>query len=163
MISIIEGLPPERWQEYKALRLASLHDTPQAFLDMPAQAESMEPSVWQERAQNMFFAEDDGTLVGMVGGLRFDRQKQQHIVHLVSMYVLPEYRGQKVGKKLFAAVIEKWTNTPGIKKIKLGVITTQEAALALYKKFGFEVIGTEKYAVKVGDRFYDEFLLEKYL
>ena len=38
MISIIEGLPPERWQEYKALRLASLHDTPQAFLDMPAQA-----------------------------------------------------------------------------------------------------------------------------
>lgn len=48
-------------------------------------------------------------------------------------------------------------------KRQLGVVTTQESAMKLYLSLGFVKIGEQKYAVKVGDEYFNEYLMEMYL
>ena len=39
----------------------------------------------------------------------------------------------------------------------------QDAAVTLYKSMGFVVVGQMKKEIKVGERFYDELIMEKML
>ena len=56
--------------------------------------------------------------------------------------------------------IDKSKKVEGVKKLELGVITTQEAAYQLYLSLGFRKVGEQKYSVKVGDKYFDEYLME---
>ncbi len=61
------------------------------------------------------------------------------------------------------ALIEGLSRIPQIVKLRSGVNTEQDAAVGLYEKFGFEMIGTVKKELKIGDQYYDEYLMEKFL
>ncbi|MGG0813364.1 GNAT family N-acetyltransferase [Paenibacillus alvei] len=54
--------------------------------------------------------------------------------------VLKEYWGYGIGKNLMQQSIA-WAEANGIKKITLNVLETNEGAIHLYKKLGFEVEG----------------------
>lgn len=152
------------WQKYKKLRIESLLDSPQSFLETPQEAESKAQKDWQKRLENMFFAIDEKeNLLGMIGFYFEDKQKLNHILNIVSFYVSPNYRKQGIGSKLFSKVLDFARSQKHIKKLQLGVITTQKPAFNLYKSFGFQKIGIQKMAVKVDDKFYDEYLMELYL
>ena len=47
--------------------------------------------------------------------------------------------------------------------IKLCVIPEQRAAVKLYEKYGFELVGRLKKELKFDDKFYDELIMEKLL
>ena len=111
----------------------------------------------------MYFAEVDDKWVGMIGAYQDERSKLSHIVKVVSFYVSPQYRGRGIGRALLSEVIIKSKNIEGVKKLELGVITTQESAYQLYLSLGFKKVGEQKYAVKVGDKYFDEYLMEMYL
>jgi len=160
---IIQDKSLARWGEYKNLRLQALKDASQAFLDDVVETKQRPKKEWQDKLKNVYFAEENNQLIGMITIYQDKRSKLKHIMNVVGFYVLPEYRGQGVGKALLTEVIKKTKQIKEIKKMQLGVVTTQESAYQLYLNLGFKKVGEQKYAVKVGDRYFDEYLMEMYL
>lgn len=64
--------------------------------------------------------------------------------------VLAEYRGRGVGQALILASLNK-AKTIGLTRVELTVREKNEAAISLYKKFGFEVEGLHRNAVRNGN------------
>jgi ribosomal-protein-alanine N-acetyltransferase len=81
----------------------------------------------------------DGTLVaaahGQVVGMLHVEQSGFGFGEL-GMMVAREWRGRGVGSALVAAAID-WGRTRGLHKLILSVFPHNEAAIALYRKFGF--------------------------
>jgi RimJ/RimL family protein N-acetyltransferase len=80
----------------------------------------------------------EGTLVAIavdevVGSLHVD---QSFGSGDIGMMVARDWRGRGVGSALVAAAIE-WGRENGLHKLTLGVFPHNEAALTLYRKFGF--------------------------
>jgi ribosomal protein S18 acetylase RimI-like enzyme len=103
------------------------------------------------------FIED--SLGGMV---RFEREhgtKDRHKGGITSMYVAPEMRGRGVGKALMEEVIARARRLEELEQVRLGVVTTNTAAVALYQALGFTVYGTDPRTLKLGDRYWDEHLM----
>lgn len=160
----ITKLPPARWQDYRQLRIEAVKDSPQSFLSTLEETLAEKDEEWQQKIATMHFVEtSDNKLVGMSGWYREEKQKLNHIANIVSVYVSPTFRGQGLGRKLVAASVEEAQSQPGVTKLQLGVITTQKNAYQLYHSLGFQKVGHQKQAIKVGARFYDEFLLEMIL
>ena len=57
--------------------------------------------------------------------------------------VLKEFWGYGIGKNLLKESVS-WADSNGIKKITLNVLETNDKAIKLYKKFGFEIEGILK-------------------
>ena len=81
----------------------------------------------------------DGTLVALAG------DEIVGAIHVgvsrfgfgeIGMQVAREWRGRGVGSALLAAAIE-WARERGLHKLTLSVFPHNEAAIALYRKFGF--------------------------
>lgn len=109
------------------------------------------PSVkdWQGRMADVpenvysFVAEIEGKLVGNLGFEICKNPRRRHAGHF-GMGVMDDYQGQGVGSALLAALVklaDQWLN---LKRIELTVYTDNESAIALYKKFGFEIEGESK-------------------
>jgi len=162
-MQIIQDKTLKRWPEYKSLRLKAFKDAPQAFLNDVRDADKLTQKKWQKRMKTTYFVEVDGKFVGMIGVYKDKHFKLRHILNIVGFYVLPEYRSKGYGKALFKFVLDKFENNKSIKKFQLGVIETQTRAYKMYLSFGFKKVGELKYAIKVGDKFFDEYFLEKYL
>jgi RimJ/RimL family protein N-acetyltransferase len=81
----------------------------------------------------------DGTLVAVagaeiVGSLHLEPNR--HGFGEIGMTVAREWRGRGVGSALMAAAIE-WARDRGLHKLTLSVFVHNDAAIALYRKFGF--------------------------
>ncbi len=152
-----------RWEEYRDLRLEALQAIPQAFLDDVDYAQSLSAKAWQQKMNSMFFEEVDGKFVGMIGAYREDKMKIHHIMHVVSFYVQPNHRGIGIGKSLLQCVIDLAKSDETVKKLQLGVINTQTVAHELYLSMGFKDVAYLKFAVRIQDTFFDEYLMELHL
>lgn len=157
---LIEHLHPSRWNEYRDLRLEALQTAPQAFLDTIEEANARSKSDWIARQKNMLFAQVDGKLVGMVGWYQEPRAKLSHVASIVSLYVSPSYRKQKIAKFLMKRALENIRKNPSIKVVHLGVIDSQKEAEKLYTSLGFTKVGTLHQALMVDDVSYDEHIME---
>jgi RimJ/RimL family protein N-acetyltransferase len=164
----IGKLPPEQWQQYKALRLRALHDDPQAFAVPFEEAVAYPDERWQQRATEgytgkvslMVFASEEEQLVGMMGA--FFPPHDPGVALIVGVYVVPEARGKGISKKLMAALLHELKANPRIRKAALSVNKGQLAAINLYASFGFQVVGEEH--VQLGDgNYYDAHLMERLL
>ena len=85
----------------------------------------------------------DGTLVALaegviVGEVRVDPSWMGY--GELGMMVAAGWRGRGVGSALVAAAID-WARARGLHKLALSVFPDNQAAIALYRKFGFVVEG----------------------
>lgn len=78
------------------------------------------------------------------------------------MGLLPEYRGKGIGSKLLEKVLDRGREF-GLEKIELHVYTSNQAAIALYKKFGFEEEGLIKKYRKLDGKYFDCLAMAKFL
>lgn len=165
-VNIIK-LPINRWEEYRSLRLEAVKNDPLAFAAAYKEELDTSKEKWKSRLKSanslMLFAEADGKLVGMVGAFWENKEKRKHIANIVSMFVKREYRGHWIGRMLLETMIKKINKNSDIRKLKLGVVSTQTTALNMYQKLGFKIVGRFVKELKNCDAFYDEYLLEKYL
>ncbi|MEA2008691.1 MAG: GNAT family N-acetyltransferase [Chloroflexota bacterium] len=75
----------------------------------------------------------DGQLVGFIAG---DERRSSHLAWIVTLGVLPPYRRQGIGRALLIEC-EAQVSIPAI---RLSVRRSNEAALRLYKEFGYQQI-----------------------
>jgi putative acetyltransferase len=67
------------------------------------------------------------------------------------MGVASQWQGKGVGSKLLAAVLDIADNWMNLRRVELSVYADNEAAISLYRKFGFETEGLFRdYAVRDG-------------
>ncbi|MCK8080474.1 GNAT family N-acetyltransferase [Vibrio sp. 1CM24A] len=83
-------------------------------------------------------------------------------VGIIGTYVDANSRGQGVAKQLFDYTF-KAAKAKGYEKLFAYVRADNERALAVYIEQGFEIVGTAKKHGKIGDQYFDEILIEKFL
>ncbi|MGB0411889.1 MAG: GNAT family N-acetyltransferase [Pikeienuella sp.] len=88
---------------------------------------------------------EGGTHVGCIGLRRLDEQSCE----VKRLFVRPEQRGERLGEKLVAALIEK-ARTLGYSQVVLDVGEYQKPAIALYRKCGFREIAPKDHISYAG-------------
>jgi ribosomal protein S18 acetylase RimI-like enzyme len=147
---------------YWNLRLESLQREPFAFGKAAEEHQAMKIEVFADRFRGTSddnftlgaFAEDK--LIGTATFIREKGIKDRHKGRIYGVYVTTSQRGKGLGNALIAALVKKAQANAGLEQILLAVAAWQTAAIQLYRKFGFEVFGTEPRALKVGPEYIDE-------
>jgi L-amino acid N-acyltransferase YncA len=83
-------------------------------------------------------------------------------VGIIATYVNPSYRRQGVGQRLAEVVFEN-AGARGYEKLFTYVRADNAGALAFYSKLGFHIVGTAKKQARIGKRYVDEIIIEKFL
>lgn len=73
-----------------------------------------------------------------------EREKCRHRCQF-GVSILKEYWGLGIGSHIMTAILEA-ARQAGYKQIELDVVTENDRAVALYKKFGFQIFGTHEKA-----------------
>jgi ribosomal protein S18 acetylase RimI-like enzyme len=124
-----EAVLRELWEEFEA--------------EVP-EPEGFEPESWEEEwkdtrddiaSDGVFLAEDDE---GAVGVLRIEAP-ERGAMHIQLAHVRPRARGQGVMRALLAEVVAH-AREQGARTISLEVLTTNEIALAVWRKLGFHEV-----------------------
>ena len=76
------------------------------------------------------------------------------------MTILKDYWGQGIGTQLLQ-YMENFAINKGVSRIEAKVRTANEQAIALYKKFGYQIEGTRKMAALINGSFEEEFYIAK--
>jgi ribosomal protein S18 acetylase RimI-like enzyme len=155
-----------RWKDYCDLRLEALKSCPIMFGCSYDDEKKLTRKDWESRlssdlSETLCCIDEKDNLIGMITALYNPKKTQKHIAMIVSFYVIEKYRGQGLGKRLFMDIIKKIKQKKHIRKIKIQAAKINMAAIGMYQKFGFEIVGTLKKEVKVGGRYYDDLLMEK--
>jgi RimJ/RimL family protein N-acetyltransferase len=145
---------------YRQVRLEALTSHPEAF-GSSWEDEADQPLAWFEgrlAGSAVFGGFLGGPFLSGVAGLRVqDRAKQRHKAVLWGMFVRPGARGSGLAQALVGAVVEHGKGV--VDEILLTVVTSNHAAVRLYTAAGFTAYGTERRALKIGERYYDEMLM----
>lgn len=157
----IRRLTPADAAAFQALRLRGLAEDASAFAssyeeerDRPIEA--IEAQLAPKPDGAIFGAFEGDTLLGVVGLQREGMRKLAHKGVLWGMYVAPPGRGAGTGRRLVeAALAHAWTQLQ-LAQVNLSALASNQAALQLYQSLGFEVFGTERGSLRIGDQFHDE-------
>jgi ribosomal protein S18 acetylase RimI-like enzyme len=145
-----------------ALRLEALEREPSAYGSSPEEHRRTTPdqlaATLRATAPDSFVvgAFVDGALRGMAGFSRDLRLKTRHRGVVWGVYIAADVRGRTLGRRMLEHLLAEVRATPGIEWIKLCVAADQIAARQLYASLGFQPIGVEHAAIKVGGRDIDE-------
>jgi len=150
------------WKDYKALRLEGLKNYPTSFGGSYEDNLAYSDADWQARLEKgqLTFAKAEDELVGTVGFHDYRGEKTVHLYSVYGVYVKPEFQQSGVGTELLNSVLERIKSEPQAHKVKCCVNSQNEAAINLYKKVGFEVVGTQKDELLVNGEFHDELMME---
>ncbi len=92
----------------------------------------------------LLVAEIDGDVVGNLGLHMASKSPRRRHVGLIGMSVRDDWHRRGVGTALLAAALDLADNWINYTRLELTVYTDNAAALALYRKFGFQIEGTLK-------------------
>jgi putative acetyltransferase len=156
---LIRAIETDDYQDITVLRISG--NVPANTLNLPY----LSPDTIRDRLENQ-----PTTMYGLVAvvgervvgylGMLVDSGRQAHVARL-GMMVHADYQGRGVGTALLEAAINLAENWLNITRIALEVYTDNEPAIALYKKFGFEIEGTLRdYAYRDGD-YVDSYLMAR--
>lgn len=139
---------------FRALRLAALLDTPEAFVTSHEEEKDQPLTYFATRLAEdpghaVFGAFDGDTLLGIAGLSRETLLQLAHKGHIWGMYVAQAARGHGVARDLLQAALAHARATPGVAKVTLSVDSANVAAIALYESLGFVVFAREADAVRL--------------
>jgi ribosomal protein S18 acetylase RimI-like enzyme len=97
---------------------------------------------------------NSGRVVGFLNVERSTNPKSRHVANLDSIGVVPDHRGRGLGRELTRLAIE-WARSSGVRKLCLGVFSSNMAALRLYRSMGFVLDGINRRHYKIGNRYVD--------
>ncbi|MCS7145126.1 MAG: ribosomal protein S18-alanine N-acetyltransferase [Nitrososphaerota archaeon] len=107
-------------------------------------------SLFKSNPESFLVAEVDGKITGYVmsrvewGSSKMDTLRLRKLGHIVSIAVLPEYRGRGIGRALMREVLNALRNVYGCDEVYLEVRVTNTQAINLYHSLGFKVTKVAK-------------------
>jgi ribosomal protein S18 acetylase RimI-like enzyme len=145
--------------DYRTIRLAALARDPDAFGSVYDLEVARPLSAFAERltSSTVFGAFVGERIVGMAGFKTEAGPKDSHKAFVWGLYVRPSARGQGIGAALMQALIAEARLS--VEQLTLAVVEGNDAALALYRKFGFTVYGIEPRALKTENGYRNEVLM----
>jgi ribosomal protein S18 acetylase RimI-like enzyme len=152
---------------YKYLRLKALSEEPGAFAaSYEEEADISNEIIINRLREQTMFGENyilgafrDGVLLGIVGFTREQLKKLSHKGYIWGMYVIPQARGEGIGKLLLEKIISNSKNIEGLEQLNLTVASDNKVAKKLYQRLGFKSYGVEKKALKIDHNYYNEDLM----
>jgi len=163
----ISPLKPSAWKQYRDLRIQAIRTDPLAFGSTLAETLKITPKEWKERLADKerytLFASVDGELVGMLIAFLNTNPRSRHNVNLGSFYVRSEYRRMHIGSLLFERMLAELKKKSFVRKLNLQVGVHQKAAIALYRRYGFKIVGTLKNEDYFKRKYHDDYIMEKYV
>ena len=145
----IRRFTAREWPAYRALRLRSLADAPNAFGSSLALEESWAHELWMARLMAAEVSGRDCPLVaestaadGAMLGLLWAKcdADDAGIVNLFQMWVAPEARGRGVAAALLDEAVT-WARSIQARIVQLGVVRSNAPAIQLYVRKGFRDVG----------------------
>jgi putative acetyltransferase len=103
----------------------------------------------------------DDRVVGFLVMERMAHPVNRHVA-TVGMAVDRSWRGRGVGSALMAAAL-RWAESNRVEKVSLEVYPTNESAVGLYRKFGFEEEGRLVRQSRKTYGYEDELIMSKFL
>jgi RimJ/RimL family protein N-acetyltransferase len=105
----------------------------------------------------VFVAEDEGRIVGRLSVARDQHPASRHVADLGLMVAIT-HRRRGIGKALLDAAVV-WGRESGVRKLELHVFPWNDAAIALYERFGFVKEGYRHAHYRRGDEYVDAILM----
>jgi ribosomal protein S18 acetylase RimI-like enzyme len=159
----IVKLPPDRWRDYRTLRLLALRTDPIAFGSTYDEARQRPEAWWRQRLADpratFLFARVGEALAGTMGALLGDDDPRTALI--VGAFVAPPYRNRGLGKALLRALLAEIAAHPQLSRVQLHVSESQAAAIALYTACGFAVTGQLDRLDHLGAPICREFIMER--
>lgn len=106
-------------------------------------------------------AEADGRVVGQVDAYRGRWGKTRHTAD-IGLVIADGYRNLGIGRRLLQAV-DRWARDADLLKLSLGVFSSNDRAIHLYRGCGFEVEGVRSRHLYVHGQYVDELIMAKFL
>lgn len=134
----VRRLESTEWTTALNLRVAALTESPEAFGSSVPRERGLALETWQARlTDNAWFAAFDTEMaVGLACGIHTDSAGERE---LTGLWVAPSYRGTGLGDALVISVRD-WATLQGAHRLTLEVVRTNESAIDLYARQGFEVV-----------------------
>ncbi|HEY2988762.1 MAG TPA: GNAT family N-acetyltransferase [Candidatus Binatia bacterium] len=98
----------------------------------------------------LLLAKQEERIVGCVALRKWD----ENICEMKRLYVIPNARGQGIGRQLAAAIIAR-AKEIGYKRMRLDTLASMEVANRLYSSLGFRSIEAYRYNPIAGAQFYE--------
>ena len=152
------------WQAIKELRIEAVTTDSVAFGSTLAEVQGSDEAFWRKRFETSIYicARKDGKFVGMAVLALEKGEKVKHVGMIYGVYVSPSVRGKGIGKLIMEELL-RTAKEKGVLKVRLYVVDTQEAAIALYRSLGFYKMADYKAEMREGDIYVDEIGMEKFL
>ena len=140
--------------DYEALhRIFSCPRVIEGTLQLPLPSAEMWRKRLSEKPEGIYalVACAGGEVVGDLGLETYPTYWRRRHVAQIGMAVRDDWQGRGVGTALMEAALDLADNWLNLTRVELSVYTDNAAAVALYKKFGFEIEGTHRrYAFRNG-------------
>jgi len=150
-------------EDFRRVRLEALLLHPDAFGASYEDWSQKSASFFAEKLRtNYVFGGFDlhNTLQGLIGLSFSSSPKLNHVATIWGMYVRAGMRGSGLSSGLMEAALEAASS---VKTVKLSVVTTNHAAYALYRSYGFTNWATDTAALYANGIFHDEYLMRREL
>ncbi len=152
------------------LRLEALTAHPEAFAADVEMTRARGVEAWtyqltqdaRDQTGVIVVASAENRFVGMSGIGRGHWPKTQHGAIVWGVYVNADWRGMGIAPAMLEACIQ-WATEHSIVVLKLGVITSNDAAIHSYQRSGFMIYGMEPRSIYVDGNYYDEYLMAKFI
>lgn len=160
---VVRTLGPGDVEAYRALRLAALGETPEAFGTDVAEEAALPVSAFLGR----IVCDEPGAMFGVFVGTelaaiaRFTVEagrKKRHIGWMTGVAVHRSHRGRGLAGVLVSAVVGH-ARRSGVVVLRTAVVVGNDAARRVYLAAGFRSFGIEPRALCVGGRYFDEDML----
>lgn len=146
-------------EDFKTIRLSALFNAPQMFGSTYEREVNQPLEFFSYPIENyaVFAAYVENKVVGLTVFSQNTGMKDKHKAQITSVYVLPEFRQKGIANQILNEVLRY--GKQHAEQILLSVVESNESAIKLYKKHGFQVYGIEPKAMKMNNQYDNNVLM----